>query len=129
MMLTMGRKRRQLGTSMVRVIVQPGEARVRLIVIGELDLASAPALARLASIVDLTKTGHLDLDLGGVTFIDGTGLRALQSLVHGIRDAGGTAVIVETGPGLRRLEHALERSFESGDYARWPLADLAMATA
>jgi ABC-type transporter Mla MlaB component len=52
-----------------------GPPRRRLRLIGELDLASAPALTEALTSID--GDGQLTLDLSELTFIDSTGLHAI----------------------------------------------------
>lgn len=56
--------------------VRAGEDDVRIAVIGQLDLATAPDLRQLALAMAGT-VGPVTLDLGALTFIDSTGISAL----------------------------------------------------
>ncbi|MGW7200857.1 STAS domain-containing protein [Streptomyces chryseus] len=49
---------------------------------GELDLATAPLMHRAATTALARRPQTLYLDLTGLTFCDGTGLRALNHLTH-----------------------------------------------
>jgi anti-sigma B factor antagonist len=57
--------------------VAEGEGRVVVSMHGELDLASAPELQRELVALVGRPVGTLTLDLGGVTFLDSSGLGAL----------------------------------------------------
>lgn len=64
--------------------------QLRVIITGELDVLSAPALT--GEVARHTKEGDRSvvLDLDGVTFIDCTGLSALLACQQGVAAAGGT---------------------------------------
>jgi anti-sigma B factor antagonist len=51
----------------------------RLVLAGELDIASAPLLEDTIASLAANGTGRIVVDLSGVTFMDSTGLRALLS--------------------------------------------------
>ncbi len=48
-------------------------------------------------------TRNVTLDLGGVTFVDSSGLGALVAALRYCRDRGGTLVLAGPRPGVRRL--------------------------
>ena len=53
----------------------------RIVVKGEIDLAAAPTLLRrLDDALEADPGGALEIDFGGVTFIDSTALRALLNV-------------------------------------------------
>ncbi len=83
--------------------VYPGRERVRVVVVGELDLATAGRLE--ARLRELGEAGfeHLVLDLHGLTFIDCAGLRAvLAADRRACQDGKRFGVICPDGP-VRRL--------------------------
>jgi anti-anti-sigma factor len=84
----------------------PERDRVRIVPVGEVDLATTPRLAE--AIDDLRGSGfdHVVLDLRGVTFIDSTGLRLILEL-HGV--AGTDSLTFELIPG----PPAVQRIFEA----------------
>ncbi len=49
----------------------------RVVLRGELDLASVPVLERELAAIEEAGSAGLELDLRGLTFIDSTGLRAI----------------------------------------------------
>ena len=57
---------------------------------GELDIATAPALDATLTDVERNGTGTVLLDLAGVRFIDSTGLRSLLSARQRAQTAGRT---------------------------------------
>lgn len=91
-----------------------GAAVVR--VLGDLDLVTAPQLAEQAA---LAAPGDVVIDLGGVTFIDSTGLRALWSLRQAVASDGGRALLRSPSePVIRVLRTTkLEKVFEYADDA------------
>jgi len=62
-----------------RVDVHPERDVVRVVPVGELDLATTPTLER--HLHDLRDSGfeHVVLDMHGLTFIDSSGIRAVLS--------------------------------------------------
>jgi anti-sigma B factor antagonist len=78
----------------VRVLAHAGGMRVE--VLGELDLASAP---RLAEALDaLPSGGELVVDLAGVTLVDSSGLAVLLRAGE-----GRSLVFVRPGQNVRRV--------------------------
>lgn len=73
---------------------------------GEVDAFSSGMLGHLLRAGDGAHT-DLVLDLGELTFIDHTGLRALHEYAEGLRGQGGTLTIRGGSPSLRRLAHVM----------------------
>ena len=70
---------------------------------GEIDLATAPELeARLGALFD-SGTRRIIVDLGDVSFIDSTGLRALVKARERLDSAGGILVVVCHDVSIRRV--------------------------
>ncbi len=69
---------------------------------GQLDIATAPALQRELSRLPLEAT-DLRLDLGGVTFLDSTGLSVLLSLATRAEEHGRRVALVKPRPEVARL--------------------------
>jgi len=68
-----------------RMTVEPG--RVRLVIIGEVDVAAHEELLKVvATVPDMGRP--LVVDLGGVTFVDGSGISALMALTQAAVDRG-----------------------------------------
>ncbi len=78
----------------------------RVSVVGELDLASAPTLARTLAELGAVGAPPIELDLEDVTFIDACGLRIVLT-AHELLNGDG-------GPGLRLVgvSGAARRLFE-----------------
>jgi anti-sigma B factor antagonist len=84
-----------------------GQARRRLTLGGELDLASTPALTETIARLCADGTREIVLDIGGVEFIDSTGLRCILG-ARSACERGGSKLIVEpeperVAPQVRRL--------------------------
>ena len=89
------------GLEPFRCEVEPDREAVRVRPVGELDLASVPAVdAQLAELWSVGFT-RLVLDLRAVTFLDSSGLRMLMEW-EGHNGAGGMAFAVIPGPALVR---------------------------
>lgn len=72
-------------------------------VLGEVDVFTAPTLRN--EIADLLDGGsaNLVIDLGGVTFMDSTGLGILVGTQKRLRVGGGRLVVVVTQENLRKV--------------------------
>jgi anti-sigma B factor antagonist len=70
---------------------------------GELDLASAPELREC--LATLAEGGATDivLDVGGLAFIDSTGLSVLVMAANRTRSVGGSTVLRHPSPSVMRL--------------------------
>ncbi|HEY0519255.1 MAG TPA: STAS domain-containing protein [Ilumatobacteraceae bacterium] len=67
---------------------------------GEIDAHTAPALA--GAMAELP-AGVATVDVGGVSFMDSSGLRVLIEAATRARSEGGDLVIVNSTPGIARL--------------------------
>jgi anti-anti-sigma factor len=94
-----------------------GPTRALVTVAGEIDLETAAELGdqALAALQDLSV--HLVLDLGGVTFMDSTGLKVLLAAAHRADLAGGSLVLVAPTRAVRRILAltGLDQSFTTAD--------------
>jgi len=82
------------------------DGTVTLVLQGELDIASAPALEERLGAIEEDAPGRVVIDLGGVAFIDSTGLRVL--LQANARAGEGAHELV-----LRPGGAAVQRVFET----------------
>ncbi len=78
---------------------------VLIVLRGELDLASAPELERELREAEGTSPSRVTIDLGGLGFMDSTGLQALLRA----RERAGSSSYELT---LRRGPHQVQRVFE-----------------
>ena len=71
------------------LLIVQSEDQIVVKVLGDLDLDNAPRLG--AVLTDLAGQGgvHVTLDLGGMTFIDSTGLSVLIRGLRRLREVGG----------------------------------------
>ncbi len=78
-----------------------GEATVA--VNGELDMSTAPALSRSLSDVLDRHPRHVTLDLGGLVFIDSTGLTLLVRTSNRLKEHDGALQLAHPTPPVRRV--------------------------
>ena len=76
---------------------------VAVVVVGELDLASAPGLGVEVAEVLKASSARITLDLRHVDFIDSTGLRMLLSLRNDAKRSDRTLTLVPPAPAARRI--------------------------
>ena len=79
----------------------PGQTRV--VLIGELDIASTQTLEDELSAIEANSPGTLVLDLRRVEFIDSTGLRALIAADERARSDGRRLAVVRGPEAVERL--------------------------
>lgn len=70
---------------------------------GELDLASAPRMEDCLASIEQQRPRRLVIDLGGLAFIDSTGLRILLLADARARDAGYELVLRPGEPPVQRV--------------------------
>ncbi|MFE5940893.1 STAS domain-containing protein [Streptomyces sp. NPDC056470] len=75
---------------------------------GELDIATAPLIHQALTTALAPHPQRLHLDLTALTFCDGTGLRALQHLIHTLHATDTTLHLTGLHPNLRRTLHLLK---------------------
>jgi anti-anti-sigma factor len=84
--------------------VERQDSEVRLVVAGELDLATAPALHdAVTQLLGAGEPSTVVIDLGEVTFLDSSGLGALLRARADVLAAGGRLVLGAVAPGPRRV--------------------------
>src|SRR3954469_14619772 len=90
------------------------EPNARLELRGELDMSSAPVLARKLDSVAGQHPKEILLDLGGLSFMDVTGLRTILDAARRARRDGGAVVIANPMPHIVRLLEltAIDQSLE-----------------
>jgi anti-sigma B factor antagonist len=79
----------------------PGQTRV--VLIGELDIASTAELEQQLAAIEIDSPGTLVLDLRRVEFIDSTGLRALIAADERARSEGRRLALVRGPDAVARL--------------------------
>ena len=73
----------------------------RLILVGELDTHTSPALE--AELVDVADGAELTLDLAGVTFISSAGLTAILNGQRRLEETGGSLGVASPNPAVARM--------------------------
>lgn len=79
------------------------DGRVRVTVRGEVDISAAPALERTLRRALRCAARGVDLDLGGTTFCDCSGLNVLLAARRRALEHGRTLTIRSAGPAVRHL--------------------------
>jgi anti-sigma B factor antagonist len=95
---------------------RPGQ--VRVILIGELDIASADGLEKQLAAIEVDSPATLVLDLRRVDFIDSTGLRALIAADERARSEGRRLAMVSGPEAVARVLAVtqLDQRFEIVDH-------------
>jgi anti-anti-sigma factor len=83
------------------IAVVETEDAVRLVLSGELDIATAPLLDAALAEAEAGSAARILVDIGGVPFIDSSGLRALIGAAD--RTAADRLAVTGAGPQARRL--------------------------
>lgn len=81
------------------------EAVVVVTVVGEVDMATAPRLRRALVEAIGDGNGGVVVDLGGVDFLDSTGLGVLLGAVKRLRNTGGAFALAHAAP---QVAHVFE---------------------
>ena len=81
--------------------VSHAEGLVVLTVEGEIDVESSPELG--AALDDVEADRHVVLDLGGVAFMDSSGLKVLIGQTVRRGEAGGSLYVRNPSPAVRRV--------------------------
>jgi anti-sigma B factor antagonist len=76
----------------------------RLILAGELDIATAPQVEDAARMILAQRVTHLIIDLSALTFIDSSGLRMLIALNDAASHAGWSLALIRPEPPLSVLQ-------------------------
>lgn len=82
---------------------QIAEGRLCVWAVGELDLAAAPMLSEAIASCVLKRPVELVVDLGGVTFMDSSGLRVLIDGHRIATDNGVPLVLRQVPPQVQRV--------------------------
>jgi len=96
---------REVSTGALRLRAGSHNGVARLAVEGELDLSSVTVLERAVddALVGAKDSGVVELDLGGVSFMDSTGLRGLLAARQRANAAGRELRVVAAAPAVRRV--------------------------
>ncbi|HWJ97836.1 MAG TPA: STAS domain-containing protein [Acidimicrobiales bacterium] len=91
-----------IGAPHFNVQIDSGTDPLRVVADGELDAASAAALAGALEGADIDTAG-LALDLSGVSFIDSSGLRVIAAQVQRSEAAGTPFAVSAASDAVRRI--------------------------
>src|SRR5436190_14638862 len=83
------------------VVSDPPAATV--VLDGEIDIATAPAIRRILLAAVSGGNVHLAVDMSGVTFIGAAGIGVLVAAANRARQAGGSLSLLAPSPQVRRL--------------------------
>jgi anti-anti-sigma factor len=102
---------------MLDVTTESQEDQTRIVLVGELDIASTESLEQELAAFEGDSHGTLVLDLRRVEFIDSTGLRAVIAADERARSAGRRFVVVRGSSAVERLFNVtqLDRRLEIVD--------------
>jgi anti-sigma B factor antagonist len=87
----------------LEITTERHEGQMRMALVGELDIASAPQFEEGLTEAENDAPGVLVLDLRGVEFIDSTGLRAVIAADERARSAGRRFVVVRGPAAVERV--------------------------
>lgn len=99
-------------------VTQPGAQTLKLELSGELDVAAEPLLRDLSDAVALTDADAVELDVGGLAFVDLRGLRSLGALWTSLQRRA-AVTLTRTSQAFDRL---LVVCAQAGAQAALPLA-------
>ena len=80
---------------------------VQLELVGELDVSTAPELARHVDAI-IAAQGDVRVDCSQLTFADSSGLDRLIRLAKALREQGRVLVLTDVVPGVRRAIEVLQ---------------------
>ena len=86
-----------------RCEVRVEQDRIRVVPIGDLDIATVPTTKERLREARETGHGRVVLDLREVSFMDSTGLRMILATATLARDDGFAFSVIRGGPELQRL--------------------------
>jgi anti-anti-sigma factor len=83
--------------------VVSGPPSATVVLGGEIDIATAPAIRRLLLAAISGGHGPLAVDMSGVTFLGAAGVGVLVAAAHRAREAGGSLSLLAPSRQVRRL--------------------------
>jgi len=81
----------------------PDPPSATVVLDGEIDIATAPAIRRFLMAAISGGNVHLAVDMSGVAFIDASGIGVLVAAANRARQAGGGLTLLAPSPQVRRL--------------------------
>jgi anti-sigma B factor antagonist len=100
-------------------VVSSGPGALRLVVSGELDMASSPAMRRIleARLDEVPAGGEVVIDMSEVEFLSAAGLRDLVLIARATRDRG---VVLRLGPVSGMVQRVLAATDVRSEIERGP---------
>lgn len=92
-----------VGSAGLTVLSRVGPVSSRVIVCGEVDIATVTALRHVVEHVLASGPPLVDADVAAMTFIDAAGIRVFESAGQRCRIRGGRLRLLQPGAQLRRL--------------------------
>ena len=86
-----------------KVTLEPEPSSLRVVVAGELDMASAPQIEEEMSSVEQQDPSVILLDLRELSFMDSSGLRAVLTADARARDQGRRLVVIRGSENIQRV--------------------------
>ena len=93
----------QVSDALGTTVRYTGECTAVVVVTGDVDLHTAPVLRAEARTAMTQGARHLVLDMGGVDFVDSTGLSTLIVLLHTAQEARGSLRVASVPERLVRM--------------------------
>jgi anti-sigma B factor antagonist len=95
----------EAGAEALRIDISPAHAGAPALVVlsGEMDIVSSREFAEAIAELEGTSADHVVIDLGGITFIDSSGINALVQVVHAVEARGGSAVLASPSRVVQRV--------------------------
>jgi anti-anti-sigma factor len=87
---------------MTRTVISPAPSAT-LVLDGEIDIATGPAIRRSLMAATRGRNVHLTVDVSGVAFIDAAGIGVLVDAANWARKAGGGLSLLAPSWPVRRL--------------------------
>jgi stage II sporulation protein AA (anti-sigma F factor antagonist) len=84
-------------------VSRPSDGVIHVKLAGEVDILSVGELRRRIEELDGQMPAHVVFDLGGLLFIDSSGINALVQAVKAIEEQGGSGVLTAPSPEARRV--------------------------
>jgi anti-anti-sigma factor len=87
----------------IEVTPAAGSGPVLVVLSGEMDIVSTGAFVESMTELERSSPGGLVIDVGGLTFIDSSGINALVQAVRTVGERGGRAVLAAPAPHVQRV--------------------------
>lgn len=92
-----------MGEQLLSIDIRPDDDGVVVVLSGELDMVSAADLRRSVDKVRTDGHTHVVVDMADLLFMDSSGISAIVTSLEELRRQGGSLVLRNTRPPIRRL--------------------------